>query len=121
MYKSIANAVAIEASKAQTALEAAKARLLKELSGPTQTQVGFAENMFAAQALLNEWTKFYLTTEKYKGAEDLEARLAARVNNLRDQLVEEYEVQSTNAWINAESRTARKAKVEVYAALRDLI
>jgi hypothetical protein len=121
MYKSITNVVVIEASRAQGALEAAKAKMIAELSAPTQTHIGFAETVFAAQALLNEWTKFYIVAEKYKGEADLEARLAKRAEKLRDQLVEEYEVQSTSPWVNAESRTARKAKVQVYAILRDLI
>lgn len=122
MYQSLANAVQIEAAKANTRLSAAKAELAKALSQPVDVPVGRMEDLTKAQAALQLWTKLYLVSVKYQadGAEQ-SRMLVRRVRALRDELVEEYEVQSTSPWVNAEARTARKVKVEVYAILRDFI
>lgn len=122
MYQSLANAVQIEAAKANTKLSAAKAELAKALSTPVDVPVGRMEDLAKAQAALQLWTKLYLVAVKYQadGAEQ-SRMLVRRVRALRDELVEEYEVQSTSPWVNAESRTARKVKVEVYAVLREFI
>lgn len=122
MYQSLANAVQIEAAKANTKLSAAKAELAKALSTPVDVPVGRMEDLAKAQAALQLWTKLYLVAVKYQadGAEQ-SRMLVRRVRALRDELVEEYEVQSTSPWVNAEARTARKVKVEVYAVLREFI
>lgn len=122
MYQSLANAVQIEAAKANTRLEQAKAELTKALATPVDVPVGRMEDLCKAQAALQLWTKLYLVAAKYQGDSAEQSRmLVRRVRALRDELVEEYEVQSTSPWVNAEARTARKVKVEVYAVLREFI
>lgn len=122
MYKSLANAVQIEAAKANTELERAKAKLVEMLGKPELTAVGYMESVAQAQASLNEWTKLYLVATKYQDdAMEQSKALVRRTRALRDQLVEDYGVQSTNAWVTAEARTIRNAKVEVYATLREFI
>lgn len=122
MYQSLANAVQIEAAKANTRLEQAKAELTKALATPVDVPVGRMEDLCKAQAALQLWTKLYLVAAKYQGdAAEQSRMLVRRVRALRDELVEEYEVQSTSPWVNAEARTARKVKVEVYAVLREFV
>lgn len=122
MYQSLANAVQIEAAKANTRLEQAKAELTKALTIPVDVPVGRMEDLSKAQAALQLWTKLYLVSVKYQGdAAEQSRMLVRRVRALRDELVEEYEVQSTSPWVNAEARTARKVKVEVYAVLREFV
>lgn len=120
MYKSLANAVQIEAAKANTKHEAAKANLVDALGDPALVHVAAMERVSATQASLNVWTKLYLIAERYEADAAVQSkRLVFATNKLRDELVEEYETQSTNAWVNAEAATVRRAKVEVYAILRE--
>lgn len=122
MYKSLSNAVMIESSKANARLVAANAELVKAIQAETLVPVGRMEDVAKAQAALNIWTRLYLIAERYiRSGGDVDLRLKVAVVALRNQLVEEYEVQSTSPWVNAEAATARKAKVEVYAVLREFI
>lgn len=122
MYQSLANAVMIESAKANGRLVAANAELVKACQAETTVPVGRMEDVAKAQAALAVWTKLYLIAERYKGdAAAQSKRLVFAAGKLRDELVEDYEVQSTNPWVNAESATVRRAKVEVYAVLREFV
>jgi hypothetical protein len=120
MYKSLANAVMIESAKANTAYEAAKARLVEDLQGEPGVLIGRMEDVARTQATLAIWTKLYTIAERYNSDAALQSkRLVFATNKLRDELVEDYGVLSTNAWLTAQDATVRRAKVEAYAILRE--
>lgn len=122
MYKSLENAVRIEAAKANGAVNAAYDKMTKAIKDPNLVPVGLMEDISRTQAALNIWTRLNLIADRYSRAGgNPNLRLAVAVAGLRNELVEEYEVRSTNPWVNAEAAVTRKAKVEIYAVLREFI
>lgn len=122
MYKSLENAVRIEAAKANGRLVRAQAELTNALGELVAVPVGRMEDLIKAQAALHIWTKLCLVADKYQADADEQSQmLVRRVRALRDELVEEYEVQSTSPWVNAEAATTRRVKVEIFAVLRDFV
>lgn len=122
-YQSLENAIRIEAAKANGRVVDAYAKLTKAIAAPTRVPVGLFEDVSRAEATLAVWTKLNIIADRYANSDALtiSKRLVFAVRKLRDELVEEYEVVSTNNWINAESGTNRRAKVEVYAVLREFV
>ena len=122
MYQSLAAAVIAEAAKANTNLNKAYDALTKAIAEPTRVPVSRMEDVAKAEAVLDAWTRLYLIAEKYKAdAVEQSKQLVYRVRRMRDELIEDYGVQSTSPWVNAEAATARKAKVEVYAILSEFV
>lgn len=122
MYKSLANAVQIEAAKANTVLSAAYDALTKAIAEPTRVPISRMEDVARAEAVLDEWTKLYLVSVKYQeDATEQSRQLVRRARKLRDDLVEDYGVQSTSAWVTAEAATVRKARVAVWAVLSEFV
>ena len=128
MYATLEAAILAETAKAQTAVVKAYDDMVEYCKAPTLVSGGMLEGVAKAQAMIGEGTKLWLAMSKYMEEERTEAapagsvepRLHRRMAALAAQLVEDYEVRSTNPWHAAEAATRRSAKVAVYAVLREV-